>query len=84
VPNSSLSAFPRGSMAAIARLAGGKKRVRRKPRTDDDRALIARMALVEVERRIADGRLVRLGPREYEMRPRAVAPPSTRNATITS
>lgn len=58
---------PVGSVRALAVLAGGPRRVRRRPRTADDRALIARMALLEVERRQAEGRLVRLGPREYEL-----------------
>lgn len=64
-----------GSVRALARLAGGPKRIRRRPRTDGDRAMILRMALLEVRARRAEGRLVRLGPREYEMWPRTAVPP---------
>lgn len=67
------SAAPLGSVRALATLADRRKRVRRRPRTADDRALIARMALLEVERRRAEGRLVRLGPREYELHPRSAS-----------
>ena len=57
----------RGSVRALAKFAGGPKRIRRRPRTDDDRVMIHRMAMLEVARRVAEGRLVRLGPREYEV-----------------
>jgi len=53
-------------------------------RTPEDIAIITRMAILDVERRRAEGRLVRLGPREYELRPRTTAPLAARNATITS
>lgn len=59
-----------GSVRALARFAGGPRRVRRRPRTSEDRAIIRRMALVELARRSREGRLVRIGPREYELRPR--------------
>jgi hypothetical protein len=63
---------PRGSARAAAQLAQKQRRIRRRPRTAEERELIIRMALVEVARRHAEGRLVRLGPRAYEMHPRQV------------
>ena len=64
-----IDTLPRGSVSALAMLADGPRRRRRRPRTDDDRAIIRRMALLEVGARRAEGRLVRLGPREYELHP---------------
>jgi len=57
-----------GSVRALARFAQGPKRVRRRPRTEDDRALIRRMALAEIACRAQEGRLVRIGEREYVLR----------------
>jgi hypothetical protein len=62
--------LPRGSVRALAIMADRGRVVRRRPRTDDDRAIIRRMALLEIAARFAEGRLVRLGPREYELHPR--------------
>lgn len=39
-------------------------------RAEDDVAIVTRMTLLEVERRRDERRLVRLGPREYELRGR--------------
>ena len=39
--------------------------------------MITRMALLEVARRRDEGRLVRLGSREYELHPRCVVPPQS-------
>jgi hypothetical protein len=57
-----------GSVRALARFAQGPRRIRRRPRTEDDRALIRRMALAEIACRAREGRLVRVGEREYELR----------------
>ena len=59
--------IPKGSVRALALMAHGQRRHRHRPRTSGDRAMITRMALVEVARRRAEGRLVRIGPREYEL-----------------
>ena len=67
----STDTLPKGSVRALAMLADEKRGPRLRPRTEDDRAIIRRMALIEVSARRAGGRLVRLGPREYELRPRA-------------
>lgn len=44
------------------------RRTRRKPRTAEQRAMIIRSAVAAVERREREGRLVRVGPGEYEVR----------------
>lgn len=49
------------------RLAQSRRAGSRRVRTPEDVAIITRMALVEVARRKAEGRLVRVGPREYEL-----------------
>jgi len=66
----STSRWPAGSVRALARLANTPRRVRRRPRTEEDRAMIHRMALLEIEARRAEGRLVPVGEREYELRPK--------------
>lgn len=48
---------------SIARRAGSSR-----TRSAEDVAIITRMMLVEIDRRISEGRLVRLGPREYVLR----------------
>ena len=67
MPARVMYSIPKGSVRALAQLAGGRHGHRHRPRTQGDRAIISRMALVEIKRRIVDGRLVRLGPREYEL-----------------
>ena len=61
----------RADMQESVRLAEGLSRSRRggssRIRTQDDVAIITRMMRVELDRRSAEGRLVRLGPREYEL-----------------
>lgn len=52
----------------MARLAQ-HRRVRRRPRSAEERAMIIRSAVAAVGRREREGRLVRLGPREYAVRP---------------
>ncbi len=37
-------------------------------RTPEDVEMLTRMALVEIARRKTEGRLIRIGPREYELR----------------
>jgi len=44
-------------------------------RDPEDVAVITRMVTVEVARRRADGRLIKLGEREYELRVRTTVPP---------
>ena len=78
--SSEIAPIRSGSVRALAKFAGGPKRIRRRPRTDDDRAMIRRMAMLEVARRVAEGRLVRLGPREYELHPRTT-PGASANGT---
>ncbi|MBA4370180.1 MAG: hypothetical protein C0418_01195 [Coriobacteriaceae bacterium] len=54
----------------VARLAErARGAVRARPRSEEERAAIARMALVEVRRRAAENRLVLVAPRTYELRP---------------
>lgn len=52
------------TLPAVVRLAG-QPRVRRKPRTDEERAALIRSVVAAVERREREGRLVRTGPRSY-------------------
>lgn len=60
-----------GAQARVSERAGGRRcDAGARVRDEDDEALITRMALVEVERRRDEGRLVRLGRREYELHPR--------------
>lgn len=61
-----------GSAAGVSeRLAeSGTRRGSARERDPRDAAIITRMTRLEVERREAEGRLVRLGPREYELHPR--------------
>lgn len=56
------------TLPEMARLAQ-YRRIRRKPRTAEERAMIIRSVVAAVERREREGRLVRLGPREYAVRP---------------
>lgn len=58
--------------------SGGRRR------DEADVAIITHMVHVEVERRLAEGRLVRLGPREYELHPRMATAPTHRTATMPS
>jgi hypothetical protein len=61
-----------GSAAAVSErlAAGGASRGSTRERDPQDAAIITRMIRFEIERREAEGRLVRLGPREYELHPR--------------
>ena len=52
------------TLPAVVRLAG-QPRIRRKPRTDEERAALLRSAVAAVKRREREGRLVRTGPRSY-------------------
>lgn len=54
----------------LARIANSPDRVRRKPRSPIEARLLLRSAVKSVADREAEGRLVRLGPRHYELRPR--------------
>lgn len=55
------------TLPAVVRLAG-QPRIRRKPRTDEERAALIRSVVAAVERREREGRLVRTGPRSYVYR----------------
>jgi hypothetical protein len=72
---------PRASARALAALASGPRRVRRRPRSVDERALIRRMALLAVAQREAEGRLVRVGHRHYIMRTRPELEQSDANSS---
>lgn len=52
----------------MAEIAECNQRYRRKPRDPDEAVLLIRSAVNAVARREAEGRLVRLGPRHYELR----------------
>lgn len=58
-----------GTLPAIVALAQ-RPRVRRKPRTAEERAMLLRSAGAAVKRRAAEGRLVQTGPRSFELRVR--------------
>ena len=62
-------------MQESVRLTEGLSRSRRggssRIRAQDDVAIITRMMRIELDRRISEGRLVRLGPRQYELHVRA-------------
>lgn len=63
-----------GAQARVSERLGGRWRDTSAPaRNEDDIAVITRMTVLEVERRRDEGRLVRLGPREYELRTRQAA-----------
>lgn len=61
-------------MRDAARLAEALSQSRRagssRKRSPEEAEMLTRMALVECARREAEGRLVRIGPREYELHPR--------------
>ncbi len=50
-----------------ARLSQSRSAGSIRTRSAEDAEMLTRMALVEVTRRKAEGRLVRIGPREYEL-----------------
>ena len=56
------------TLPEMARLAQNR-RIRRKPRTAEERLMIIRSVVAAVERREREGRLVQIGPRDYVMRP---------------
>jgi hypothetical protein len=58
----------RAAAALSERLAASKRAGSTRLRSPEDVAIITRMALVEIARRAREGRLVRIGPREYELR----------------
>lgn len=55
----------------MAQIAEAPDRRRRKPRDPVEAELLIRHAVEAARRREAEGRLVRLGPRHYELRDRA-------------
>lgn len=59
----------RGSVRALALLAE-EAPVRGRPRTAEEWAMLERSALAAIDRRDREGRLVRLGPRKFELRER--------------
>jgi hypothetical protein len=52
------------TLPAVVRLAG-QPRIRRRPRTDEERAALLRSTVAAAKRRERAGRLVRTGPRSY-------------------
>ena len=54
------------TLPAVVTLAQ-RQRVRRKPRTADERAMLMRSAIAAAGRREADGGLIRTGPRSFEL-----------------
>lgn len=66
------------------RLCAARRMGASRTRSAADKAIITRMALLEIARRRDEGRLVRLGPREYELHPRTAVQQPARNATIGS
>jgi len=60
------------TLPAIVVLAQ-RPRVRRKPRTAEEREMLLRAATAAVRRREAERRLVRTGPRSFELRVRRSA-----------
>lgn len=64
---------PRANACLIAVLAERQRLPRRKPRDPVEAKLLLRSALESMRRREAEGRLVRLGPRTYELRTAAEA-----------
>lgn len=59
----------RGTTRVRAREAGVPRARRGRVRTPEEREMIAQTVLAEVRRREAEGRIVTLGPRKYELRP---------------
>ena len=53
--------------ARMARIAQAGSRIRRKPRSSEERAVIVKMAASGMRRRIAAGRLVQTGPRSWRV-----------------
>lgn len=64
----------RNAAILAERLGAAKRQGSARVRSPEDIAIITRMALVELARRRDEGRLVRLGRREYELHPRTVPP----------
>lgn len=57
-----------GSMRVLARLAGARRNIRRKPRSAEQQAMLRAMAMGAVSQQLESGRLQRVGPREYVLR----------------
>jgi len=57
----------RESARLAERLSASRRTGSARTRSAEDAEMLTRMALVEVARRKDEGRLVRIGPREYEM-----------------
>lgn len=56
------------SARLMAEVAEGEHRQRAKPRDPDEAVLLVRSAVAAAARREEEGRLVRWGPRNYELR----------------
>jgi hypothetical protein len=50
-------------------VAQADRRSYRRPRTLEEREMIVRGTVALMRRRVREGRLVQIGPREYELRP---------------
>jgi hypothetical protein len=66
---SSRTAVTRESVHLIEGLSRSRRAGSKRTRSVEDVKVINRMMHVELRRRIATGRLVRRGPREYELHP---------------
>ena len=60
----------RDSAQLAERLDAARTSGSQRVRSEEDQRIITRMALVEIARRRDEGRLVQIGPREYELHPR--------------
>lgn len=60
----------RDSARLSERLAQSRRAGSARVRAPEDVEIITRMMRIEIGRRLTEGRLVKLGPREYELHPR--------------
>jgi hypothetical protein len=60
----------RGVALLSQRLSAARRAGSSRTRSTEDAAMLTRMARAEITRRSEQGRLVRIGPREYELRVR--------------
>jgi len=65
----------------MARIAQSGRRVRRKPRTPEERDVILGMAAAGMRRRLDSGRMRQTGPRSWEVVPRRTLVAVARSAT---
>ncbi len=61
-----------GVVRRLALISGAGRRIRRKPRTEEQSDMLRHMALVSIRQRVESGRLERIGPREYILHPHGI------------